>query len=479
MLLVQDSEVCDHPADPDHRPNGEVSAEGSLHDARVRVPQVPFVSGFGWQDGPTGQGAYDEPVSERNHLIDLARIGSMLIVVVFHSLLWQVLVVDGQIQAVPWAPGPVWWAVSWVATIVPIFFVAAGFANAVVVDKWRATGAPYSAFLTLRGSRLLGPMSLFMIVFTVIGSVAVWAGWLPATAGLSRQFAQLLWFAVVYQLLLAAAPLAVWLHDRAGAWVMLPLLAGVIAVDVTVRLTGDLGLQWINLAFAWPLAHQWGVAYHRGWFRGWPVGRLVAVIAGSTVTIVVLVNWLHYPQAAVAWADVLVANLLPPTLAIVALGLIQTCVLGLLERGRVAARLGERTAAVVRLANALLLTAYLWHIPAIVVSAGLLVGLTLLVPAAGPVLINPLLLVVVVLAVVTLVVPLIARVELRFIPRSGPGLPPRGLAVGGYALFAAGTWAVWQLGAVLHPGDPAAGIAVVTFAAGVLALHRATTRTSP
>lgn len=441
------------------------------------MPGAARLSGFGWQDGRAGHGAYDEPVPERNHLIDLARIGSMLIVVVFHSLLWQVLLVDGRIQVVPWAPGPVLWAVSWVATIIPIFFVAAGFANAVVVDKWRASGASYASFLTLRGSRLLGPMSFFLVVFTSVGTVAAWAGWLPQASALSRQFAQLLWFAVVYQLLLAAAPLAVWLHDRAGAWVMLPLLAGVVAVDVAVRLTGDQGLQWINLAFAWPLAHQWGVAYHRGWFRGWSTGRLVAVIAGAVLTIVVLVGWLDYPPAAVAWADVLVANLLPPTLAIVALGLAQTCVLGLLERAGVAARPGERTAGLVRLANALLLTAYLWHIPAIVVSAGLLVGLTLLVPAAAPVTMHPLLLVALVLVVVALVVPLIASIEVRFIPRPGSGRPPRSLALAGYALFAAGTWAVWQLGAVLHPGDAPAALAVAGFSAGAVALHRATLRT--
>lgn len=415
---------------------------------------------------------------ERNHLIDLARISSMLIVVVFHSLLWQVLLVDGKPLVVPWAPGPVWWAISWITTIIPVFFVAAGYANAVVVDKWRATGAPYADFLTLRGSRLLGPMSLFLIVFTVIGTVAAWAGWLPEAAALSRQFAQVLWFAVVYQLLLAAAPVAVWLHDRAGAWVMLPLLAGVIGVDVAVRLTGDPGWAWINLAFAWPLAHQWGIAYHRGWFHTWPTGRLVAAISVAVLGIVALVFWAHYPPAAVAWADVLVANLLPPTLAIVVLGFIQTCVLGLLDRAGVAARLGERAGGLVRLANALLLTAYLWHIPAIVVSASLLLGLALGVPAAAPVLMNPLLLVVVVVVVVVLVVPLIARVEVRFIPKPGPGRAPQVLAVTGYALFAAGTWAVWQLGAVLHPGDLAAAVAVVAFAAGMGALHRATTRTS-
>ncbi|MCA0294394.1 MAG: hypothetical protein LCH96_03590 [Actinobacteria bacterium] len=415
---------------------------------------------------------------ERNHLIDLARVGSMVIVVVFHALLWQVLLVDGAVRVVPWAPGPVLWAVSWVATIIPLFFVAAGYANAVVVDTWRASGGPYSTFLTKRASRQLGPLSFFLLVFTLAGTIAAWAGRADASA-FSRQFAQLLWFAVVYQLLLAAAPLAVWLHDRFGGWVMVPMLVGVVAVDVAVRVTGDLGLQWINLAFAWPLAHQWGVAYHRGWFRGWSAGRLVGLVTASAALIVVLVVWFGYPPAAVAWADVLVANLLPPTLAIVALGLIQTCVLGLLERAGVASVLSEGTAALVRLANALLLTAYLWHIPAIVVSAGLLVGLSLLLPWAAPVLMNPLLLVAVVLVVVVLVVPLIARVEVRFIPRSGPGMPPRGLAEAGYALFALGTWAIWQLGAVLHPADPGSALAVLTFAAGAVLLHRATTLTAP
>ncbi len=407
--------------------------------------------------------------------MDFARIGSMVIVVVFHSLLWQVLLIDGELQVVPWAPGPVLWAISWVATIIPLFFLAAGYANAVVVDSWRASGTRYGAFLTLRGSRLLGPTTLFLAVFTLAGTVAAWAGWLPQAAGYSRQFAQLLWFAVVYQVLLAAAPLAVRLHDRVGGWAMLPLLAGAIGVDVAVRATGDLGLQWLNLAFVWPLAHQWGIAYHRGWFRSWPGRRLWGVIAAAAAVILVLVAGLRYPPAAVAWADVLVANLLPPTVAILALALVQACALGLLERAGVAARLTGRAADGVRLANALLLTAYFWHIPAILVAAGLLVGCSLLFTAAAPVLMHPLVLVVTVLAVVAVAVPLIARVELRLIPRPGPG--PHGVgAVVAYAAFTAGTWAVWQAGSVLHPGDPAGLVAATGFTAGVVLLRRATLR---
>ncbi len=268
----------------------EVSAEGCLHGVRVGPHGQGRGPGFSGRDGSPSAGAYDVPVPRRNHLIDLARIGSMLIVVVFHALLWQVLLVGGQVRVVPWAPGPVLWAISWVATIIPVFFVAAGYANAVVVDTWRASGTSYGAFLTLRGSRLLGPMSFFLTVFTALGPAAAWAGWLPEAAALSRQFAQLLWFAVVYQLLLAAAPLAVRLHDRFGGWVMVPLLAGVVAVDAAVRLTGDLGLQWLNLAFAWPLAHQWGIAYHRGWFRTWPAGRLVGVVAAGAAGMAPLVT---------------------------------------------------------------------------------------------------------------------------------------------------------------------------------------------
>lgn len=402
----------------------------------------------------------------------------MVIVVVFHTLLWQVLWANGRILVQPWAPGPVWWAISWICTIIPVFFVAAGYANAVVVDTWRATGERYAGFLTLRGSRLLGPMTLFVIVFSAIGTLAAWLGWPEQAAMLSRQFAQLLWFLVTYLLLLAGAPLAVRLHDRWGGWIMLPLLAGVIGVDVAVRLTGNLELQWVNLLFAWPLAHQWGIAYHRGWFRGWSVPTLLGALGGGIVAIAVLVFGFGYPAAAVAWADIPVANLLPPTLAIVVLGWCQTVVMAMLEKAQVADRLSTRSARIVRVANALLLSVYLWHIPLIVVVGALLAGLTLLWPAAAPVLLNPLLLVVLELVAVSVVVPLIARVEVRMIPTPGPGSPATVLTLLGFTAFVVGIWAVWQFGAVLAPIDPAGATAVVTYLVGAGLLWRATTRTS-
>ncbi len=416
---------------------------------------------------------YDVPVTPRNHLIDTARIGSLLVVVIFHATLWQVQASDGQISVVPWAPGPIWWAASWVFTIIPVFFVAAGFANAVVVDKWRATGDSYGAFLTLRGSRLLGPMSLYLAVTTLVATLAAWIGYLPEASALSRQFAQLLWFAVVYLVLLGVAPLAVAAHDRFGGWVMLPLAAAVVAVDLAGLLRGNLDLQWLNLAFAWPLAHQWGIAYHRGWFRGWPAGWLVAMIAATAVGIGWLVFGVGYPPSAVAWADVLVANVLPPTSAIVLVGLAQTAALGLAQKSGLADRLGTRFAEPLRVANALALTIYLWHIPAIVLSAAVLAGLNLLLPGAGVLFLNRWLLAAVVMALVTVGVPRIAGVELRLIPSRGPGEPVPGRAEFGYWLFVAGVFAVWQSGSLVHPGAPLPTAATLLCLLGVVALRRA------
>jgi hypothetical protein len=365
-----------------------------------------------------------------------------------------------------------------VFTIVPVFFVAAGYANAAVVDSWRRTGTGYASFITVRVSRIIGPMTVFLLFFAAAGTIGAWAGWPVQASAYSRQFAQLLWFAVVYLLLLGAAPLAVWLHDRFGGWVMLPLLAALIGVDAAVRITGDLSLQWLNLAFVWPLAHQWGIAYHRGWFRTWSVPALVALFAGGVAVIAALVAWLHYPPAAVAWADMVVANLLPPTLAITVLGLCQTAVLALLEKARVAEHPSPAWQQRIRLTNALLLSAYLWQVPVIVLAAAILAGLSLLFPAAAALLLHPLLLVVLVLAMLLVTVPLVARLEVRLIPTPGVGDPDPRRALAGFALFASGTWAVWQWGALFYPADLPAALAFGWFLAGVWLLRHATMSTS-
>ncbi|MGB7963866.1 MAG: acyltransferase family protein [Propionicimonas sp.] len=409
----------------------------------------------------------------RNHLIDLARVGSVVVVVIFHTLLWVIEMVDGQITVVPWAPGPGWWFASWFFAIIPVFFVAAGFANTVIVDGARARGITWSRYLVERGTRLVGPLSLFIAVFVLVSSVPAWFGALGPATALSRQFAQLLWFLVVHFGLLLGAPLLVGVFDRFGAWSMLPLVALAVAVDVVVRQTGQFDLQWLNLAVIWPLAHQCGVAYHRGWFRHWSVWRNLLLLAGCAALLVAMVFGLDYPPAAVAWADVLVANLQPPTVAVLVLGLAQASALGLAEHHGLAGDLPVRWLTPLRVANALLFTVYLWHIPVIVLAGAILAGGALLWPGAASALLSQPVFLVLVLSLVLGLVPMIGRLEWRLIPPMAPDAPGRGRAPLAFVVLWAGVTAVWQCGAVIHPEALASTASVGLLFAGIALVSRA------
>jgi len=414
------------------------------------------------------------PTTSRNHLIDIARAASMAIVVTFHSLLYVLVPGPG---FVPWAPGPVLWALSWALTIMPVFFVAGGFANAVVVDKWRTRR--YADYLAARGGRLVGPIALFIGVFTLVSTAVAWAGFLPQALELSPRFAQLLWFLVVYLCLLAAAPLLVWAHDRFGGWAMLPFIAAAIVVDVVAHTSGQWDIHWLNLAFVWPLAHQWGVAYQRGWFRTWRVRWLAAGVVGSAAVIAVLVFGLGYPPAAVAWWDVRIANLQPPTVAVLVMGFGQTCVLGVLDRLGVGATLGPRAARVVGVANALLLTAYFWHIPLIVAAGGVLAGIAWLFPDATAVAFNQLVWAGLTWVFVVLAIPRIARLEQRITGTSGRSTNTSSWSSVALAVLALGIFGQWQYGAVLHPAAPGACAATVLVVAGLVWFRHYVTEASP
>lgn len=413
------------------------------------------------------------PSAPRNHLIDLARVGSVVIVVVFHTLLYTLSLDGRQIVITPWAPGPAGWALSWLATIMPIFFVAAGYANAVLVDKGNKAGTSYADYLVQRCRRMLGPMTSYLTVSALVSTVPAWVGYTAPAIALSRQFAQVLWFLAVFLVIVGLAPFAVRAHDRWGWRPMIPLVLATLAVDAWSFAAHDHMIRWQNLLFVWPLAHQWGIAYHRGWFRRWPVWVNSLVIAGSAALIGWLVFGLGYPPTAVGWADIPIGNVQPATIAIAVLGLAQTSALGILQRRGVARSIPRRLSDAVALANALLFTVYLWHIPAILLGGSILWGLAVLWPSAAGVLLSQVVFVLMVLVVVGLVMPPIGRVELALIPPLG-AVPARlGAALAGFAMLLAGATAVWQAGMTVHPASPASTGGVLLLALGIFATGRA------
>ncbi|MDR3070752.1 MAG: acyltransferase [Propionibacteriaceae bacterium] len=405
-------------------------------------------------------------MNERNHLIDFARVFSMAIVVSFHALLYFITDSAGQFEILPWAPGPILWALSWVLAIIPIFFVAAGYANALTYAHTRVGGQSYLDFLATRVGRLLGPFTLFTCLFALLSSIPAWLGFSDDAIGLSQQFAMLFWFLVVYLGLQALTPVLVKAFDRFGWLTMLPFLLGTITVDLSASFAGNAELAWLNLAFVWPMAHQWGIAYERGWFRGWRIRTLLVLIALSIGLIALLVFGFGYPPAAVAWADCLVANLLPPTFAALIMGFMQTCALGALERLGVGKQLSATASRRLRLANALTFSVYLWHIPMITLAGGIMAGLALLFPAFAPIVLSQVIWLLLTWALIVAIVPFIARLEFKLIPNlSGSARATQTIV--GFGLLFIGIFLAWRFGVVIHPRSPASTIAVALLFSGI------------
>ncbi|MFT4218773.1 MAG: acyltransferase family protein [Micropruina sp.] len=417
-------------------------------------------------------------MTPRNHLIDLARALSVVVVVTFHCLLYQIVVTDGAPQVVPWAPQPhgAWWTASWFVMIIPLFFIAGGFAHALVIDRMRAQGRSYPHYLASRAVRLVGPLLLFVGFATVLSTAGAWLYSAPVSVALSVQFAQLLWFVAIYLVIVGIAPWMITLHDRWGVWPMLALTLLAGAVDAWSFTAGRPGLRYLNLLTVWPLCHQLGIAYYRGWFRRGPVWVPVTVAVAAAGLIPVLVFGLGYPASAIGLGDIPVANVLPPTVAMIVLGCGQVAVLGLLERAGVVRCLPAGVQRGLGVANALAVTTYLWHIPCIVIAAGALFGVSRLLPGATGVLLSQPVVALVTWLVIGAVIPLIGRAEYALIPRLD-GDPGRA-AVGAHLLLTAGTALVWLHGTVLHPDRPWSAVGLALLGAGMIWLTRAARTTA-
>ena len=409
----------------------------------------------------------------RNHTVDVARAVSVLVVVIFHGFIIKaVMKPDGTLEAGLWAP-PIWvWGLSWLLMSMPLFFACGGFSNALIVDKMRRRGTGFSHYLANRGRRLTGGLTLFVTFFAIIASVAAWAGFGPLAAELSRSLMFLLWFISVYLVIVLFAPLAVGLHDRFGAWVIVVLLVGIVLVDRAWLGFGRNDIGQINMFLVWPLCHQVGIGYQRGWFRSGRVWVAWAVLLGASVAIAALIFLFGYPASAVGFANAPVANHLPPTLAMALLGIAQAAGMGLVERSGVFASLSGKAEARLSRLSALMMTVYLWHVPCLLVGGAALILLARLMPAAAPVLLSQFTVLGVGLLLIVVLVPLIGLVEYRLIPPLGT-TQDRYLALLSFVLMIAGAMLVWHHGTVVHPLQVWSSLGVVTVWAGAWTMVRA------
>ena len=311
--------------------------------------------------------------------IDLVRALCVLGVVLLHAIMVGVTVT---------ASGPVfenasdgsWWItpLSWVLQVMPLFFVIGGFSGYLAYGRLRERGGTATDFVAGRLHRLLRPaiftvvvVGFALAVLTVIGIPAE----LIATAGF--RYGQPLWFLGVFVLCQALLPVLAAAHQRAPYATIGVLAAASVLVDIIRAATGSDGLGFLNLAFVWMALQQLGFFLADGRIDALRLRTRILAVSGALV--VLGVTFLTG-----AYSADLIANINPPTAALLLVGIVHTGLLSLrrdrIERFSRSPLPAAFTGFVTRRA----MTIYLWHMPILLAMAGLCAVFALVTGAALP-----------------------------------------------------------------------------------------------
>ncbi|MER7818379.1 acyltransferase [Streptomyces sp. NPDC096153] len=320
----------------------------------------------------------------RDRYVDLLRVVSLGTVVLGHWLMAAVTADGvGNLLAVV----PELQLLTWALQIMPVFFFVGGFSHALSYRSMRRRHpaddgvSVYAAFLRARLRRLLRPTMVFVLVW---GAAALLVQLLGGGGGLTgvslRLVTQPLWFIGIYLAMVAFTPPLLKLHERYGWGAFGALVVGAVLVDVLRFALGVPFVEFLNFAFVWLAVHQLGFLRADGRLR-LPSALAATGLAGAAL----LVAAGPYPLSMVGMPGEKVSNMAPPTLALLCHGLWLVGAVELLRGpgARLVAR--PRVWRTVVAANGVAMTAFLWHLTAMlgVYGALLAAGVTLPEPASA------------------------------------------------------------------------------------------------
>lgn len=391
---------------------------------------------------------------DRDLSIDFVRAICLPVVVLLHAL--QMGIAGEPLIAfnalAEWKPLT---AITWVGMIMPTFFIAGGFAGITTWRRLQNRGETPGEYIRIRALRLARPVLLAMLgVLAVVGVMAACGADPEFLRTFAFRLAEPLWFIAVYAICTSFVPLMAWFHRRAAWTTYFTLAALVVAVDLTGRYLGwPLGaLNWL---FLWLFVQQLGFGVRDQWYSRRPrwLLLLLALVAYGLMCVAVF---------GMGYDPDLIANLNPPTVLLLLLGLAQVYLFTLLQPA-IRALMRRRGALLVIGALGIYgMVIYLWH----TVAMGVVVGIQLALGLPFPAVLTPdwwvtrvpwILAIVAVIAVFCLVVP---RIE-RLWPRERPRIMPLGAAAGATVLLVAAVgWVLTQ--GYLAPWTPAAILALLS-----------------
>ncbi|MGX1883188.1 acyltransferase family protein [Streptomyces sp. NPDC055287] len=320
----------------------------------------------------------DRTPAGRDRYTDLLRVASLGTVVAGHWLMAAVSA-DGGVGNLL-AVVPELQVLTWMLQVMPVFFFVGGFSHALSYRSLRRKhpgAAVYSVFVRARLQRLLRPTMVFVLVWGAAALAILLLGGHGGLTGVAlRLVAQPLWFIGIYLAMVAFTPPLLKLHERHG-WAAFGVLALAAAgVDVLRFAFGVPYVEFLNFAFVWLAVHQLGFLRADGRIR-MPAALAAAGLAGAAA----LVAFGPYPLSMVGMPGEKVSNMAPPTLALLAHGLWLVGAVELLRApgARLVAR--PRVWRTVVAANGIAMTAFLWHLTAMLGVYGAMLALDVPLPA--------------------------------------------------------------------------------------------------
>lgn len=386
----------------------------------------------------------------RDRYVDFLRVLSLGVVVLGHWLMAVVVVgADGSVRTTNLlAIAPALQPVTWLLQVMPVFFLVGGFSHATAWASLERRGGGYADFVRSRAGRLLRPTAVFAGVWLALALCVELLGEDRGILKLAtRLVAQPLWFVGVYLGIVALAPAMLRLHRWSGRWApLVPVAFGAAAlvVDVLRFAHGVPYIAFLNLALVWLGVHQAGFLYADGRL-GSPRTALALLVTGLAGTVLCTTVG-PYPTSMVGMPGEKVSNMSPPTFALVmcAVALIG---LTMLVRGPLTRWLGRPAVwRGVVAANGLAMTAFLWHLTAMLLATAAVLALGWAGPEAGSTawwLLRPVWLAV--LAAVTAALVAVFRAADRPRPTTVGG-SRNGLAMAGMALCTVGVLAYSAVG---------------------------------
>ncbi|MFD5423234.1 acyltransferase [Streptomyces sp. NPDC127069] len=324
----------------------------------------------------------DATPATRDRYVDLLRVASLGTVVLGH---WLMAAVSADGMGNLLALVPRLQVLTWGLQVMPVFFFVGGFSHALSYRSLerRAAGRPvYAAFLRARLRRLLRPTLVFVLVWAALALTVQLAGADrgPLAGAALRMVTQPLWFIGIYLAMVALTPPLLRAHARWG-WAAFAALAGAAALVDVLRFALHVPYaEFLNFAFVWLAVHQLGFLRADGRIRR-PALLGAAGLAGA----VLLVAAGPYPLSMVGMPGEKVSNMAPPTLALLCHGMWLVGAVQLLARPAAALLDRPRVWRGVVAANGVAMTAFLWHLTAMlgVYAAQLALGLALPGPATA------------------------------------------------------------------------------------------------